>query len=240
MQMKTLIGFVVLSCLFALHMLGLTSVWGSVSPASSLLLHRCECRPSTWPTLPTSTWSPPAPPPDCWTRQRPPDKTHTHTHKGRFIQTHNTKTGIDFVFFNIMKQQIVIALFVRVLPLTPSVRFVKRSVKSEDYHSAHSHIQTRSFSERWTACFVLRHASRIPDVQEQQQFRSTAASWHSAERHCSGRWNLHWAPRKRFETQQLWGRTGDAGNTRRAAFSGQRGTDECEGIEAGERFVWFY
>lgn len=165
---------------------------------------------------------------------------HTHTHKGRFIQTHNAKAGIDFVFFNIMKQQIVIALFVHVLPLTPSVRFVKRSVKSEDYHSAHSHIQTRSFSERWTACFVLRHASRIPDVQEQQQFRSTAASWHSAERHCSGRWNLHWAPRKRFETQQLWGRTGDAGNTRRAAFSGQRGTDECEGTEAGEKFVWFY
>ncbi len=59
----------------------LTSVWGNVSPVTSLPLHRYECRLSTWPTPPTSTWSPPAPPPDCWTPRRPPENTHAQIHK---------------------------------------------------------------------------------------------------------------------------------------------------------------
>ena len=57
----------------------LTSASGSVSPVTSLPLHRYECRLSTWPTHPTSKCSPPAPPRDCWTPRRPPDDRHTQT-----------------------------------------------------------------------------------------------------------------------------------------------------------------
>lgn len=65
---------------------GLTSVWGSVSPVSSLLHHMCECKLSTWPTRPTSTWSPPVLPPDCWMPHHPPEYTHAESYSLSIIK----------------------------------------------------------------------------------------------------------------------------------------------------------